>query len=128
MNDRDAKMLIMLTTGPEDGGKRATLAFSAACCAAAMGTRTSVFLVGEGAVWGYVGRASGVQQPGFPPLEELVTDFVDAGGEGLICSACDQVCVTLPTDDRWSPRRARFRPAGMATVLSEMQGASAWTF
>lgn len=128
MNDRDAKMLIMVTTGREDGGKRATLAFSAACCAAAMGARTSVFLIGEGAVWGYVGEALGVQHPGFPPLEDLLADFIEVGGEALICSACDQVCATPQADGRLLLRRAGFRPAGMASVLSDMRGASAWTF
>lgn len=45
----------MLTSGNDDGGKRATLAYTAATCAAAMDRRTIMFLVGDGAHWAYEG-------------------------------------------------------------------------
>jgi len=45
------KSVIVLTSGNEDGGKRATLAFSAACTAQAMELDTRVFLVGDGSHW-----------------------------------------------------------------------------
>jgi predicted peroxiredoxin len=125
MTTRDSKLLVMVATGKEDGGKRATLAFSAACCSAAMGARTCVFLVGDGAAWAYEGEAEGVRHDGFPPLAELMSDFLDIGGEALICSACDRVCAA-PRET--AARRAGFKPAGMTAVLSEMQGASSLTF
>lgn len=124
----DVKVLIIVTTGKEDGGKRATLAFSAACCSAAMGSRTGVFLVGEGVHWGYQGGSLGVSQLGFPPLEELMSSFVEIGGEGLICSACDQVCASRAPENGVTIRLPGFRTAGMATVLAEFRGASALTF
>ncbi len=73
--------MVLLATGNDDGGKRATLAFTAATCAAAMDKRTIVFMVGDGAHWAYEGRALGVQQKGFPPLEEL--DFSTWVGRGV---------------------------------------------
>ena len=42
-------LVVMLATGNDDGGKRATPAFTAATCAAAMDKRTIVFMVGDGA-------------------------------------------------------------------------------
>jgi predicted peroxiredoxin len=125
---QESKLLVIVATGKEDGGKRATLAFSAACCSAAMGSRTCVFLVGEGADWGYVGRSAGVSQPGFPPLDELMSSFVEIGGEGMICSACHEVCAAPDANTGPAVRRDGFRPAGLASVLAEFQGASALSF
>ena len=45
--------VIMLKSGLDDGGKRATLAFSAACSARAMDLKTQVFLIGDGSHWAY---------------------------------------------------------------------------
>lgn len=128
MNGHEQKLLVMITTGQDDGGKKATLGFSAACCSAAMGTKTSIFLVGDGAAWGYEGHGTGVHHPGFPPLEDLITDFLDVGGEVLICSACDQVCTQPVLSDGAVQRRHGFSPRGMAAVLSDMEGASSLTF
>lgn len=123
-----SKLLVIVATGKEDGGKRATLALSAACCSAAMGSRTCVFLVGAGADWGYEGRSAGVSQPGFPPLDELMSSFVEIGGEGIICSACHEVCTAPGVTAGPAVRRDGFRPAGLATVLAEFHGATALTF
>ncbi|MGD2112828.1 MAG: hypothetical protein PVI50_05535 [Gammaproteobacteria bacterium] len=65
-------LVIMLASGPEDGGKRATLAYSAACTAAGMDTPTRIFLVGDGTHRDYEGHTDGCHMDGFPPLQELV--------------------------------------------------------
>ena len=83
---------VILATGSEDGGKRATLALAAACTAQAMDLDTIVFLVGDGAHWAYEGHAEHVHAPGFPALADLIDLFVEAGGHLLCCFACDGTC------------------------------------
>jgi len=113
---------IVLVSGPDDGGKRATFAFAAACTAQAMDCDTIVFLLGDGAHWAYDGSADRVHAPGFPALAELMDTFVEGGGHMLLCSACDATC---------TPARARrpgVRVRGLATLLAHTMGGSAVTF
>ena len=114
-------LVVMLTAGNDDGGKRATLAYTAATCAAAMDKRTIMFLVGDGAHWAYEGRTSGVQARGFPALDELMEGLVEMGGEIYVCSACDQVC-GVPSDDEAAEveRHPAVKPRGMSAVLDDM--------
>jgi predicted peroxiredoxin len=109
---------VILASGPEDGGKRATLALAAACTVQAMNLETIVFMVGDGVYWGYSGHAEAVHIPGFPPLTELMELFCESGGETFLCSACDAVC-TLPTSADGLPlkRRPEVRQTGMAAAL-----------
>jgi len=118
---RDAYAVI-LASGPEDGGKRATLAFAAACTAQAMDLDTIVFLVGDGARWAYDGNAEQVHAPGFPALADLIESFVDAGGKLLLCSACDAACAQP------GARRRDVRIGGLASLLSHAAGGSMVTF
>jgi predicted peroxiredoxin len=108
---------------------RATLAFTAATCAAAMDKRTIVFMVGDGAHWAYDGRAAGVQQQGFPPLGELMDCLLEMGGEMYVCSTCDGVC-SVPSDDMAENlrRHPAITPRGMSAVLSDMTEGRAVTF
>lgn len=120
---------VILASGAEDGGKRATLALSAACTAQAMDLTTILFLVGDGVHWGYEGRAEEVHAPGFPPLADLMEAFIECGGQVFLCSACDALCA-LPTHaDGATPRRRRYvRPQGLAAVLSHTVGGGSLTF
>ena len=122
-------LVVMLTAGNDDGGKRATLAYTAATCAAAMDKRTVMFLAGEGAHWAYEGRTSGVQAPGFPALDELMDSLVELGGEIYICSACDQVC-GVPSDDEITgvERHPAIKPRGMSAVLADITDGRCVTF
>ena len=54
-----------------------------------MDLETIVFLLGDGAHWAYDGRAERMYAPGFPALADLIDSFVEAGGQLLLCSACD---------------------------------------
>ena len=103
---------VILASGAEDGGKRATLALAAACTAQAMDLDTIVFLIGDGAYWAYAGHAEQVHAPGFPALADLIESFVEAGGQLLLCSACDGICARPVT------RRADVRVRGLASLLS----------
>ena len=113
---------VILASGPEDGGKRATLALAAACTAQAMDLDTIVFLLGDGAHWAYNGHAEQVHAAGFPALADLIDSFVEAGGQLLLCSACDGICA-LP-----SVRRREVRVRGLASLLSHTVGGSTVTF
>ena len=62
-----ATFAVILASGPEDSGKRATLAFAAACTAQMMDLDTIVFLLGDGAHWAYEGTPSKCTRPAFRP-------------------------------------------------------------
>ncbi|OFZ70296.1 MAG: hypothetical protein A2Z01_00160 [Betaproteobacteria bacterium RBG_16_58_11] len=72
--------VVLLASGQEDAGKRATLAFSLACTAQALDRSTYVFMIGDGVHWAYEGHGDGVQVAGFPALNELIETFVELGG------------------------------------------------
>lgn len=120
--------VIMLVSGPEDGGRRATLAFAAACTALSLDLTAQVFLVGDGSHWAYVGASDGVHRQGFPPLRELMDTFLDLGGEVSVCSACDGVCSLPGTDGEMRRRRMEIQPRGLAAVLARLVGGSSLTF
>jgi len=112
----------------EDQGKRATLAFSAACTALALDLDTQVYLIGDGSYWAYEGAGADVHQKGFPPLLELIDTFLELGGEVNICAACDAVCSLPGPDESGRKRRREIQPRGLAAVLSHMVGGTSLTF
>lgn len=82
------KMLLILTTGPEDRGNRATLAFSMGVAALISGVEAHVYLTMGGAFWSRRESVKSVQIEGFEPLNVYVDQFVEAGGRILVCSPC----------------------------------------
>lgn len=120
-------LTILLMSGKEDGGKRATLAFVAAVSAAAMERPVQVFMAGDGALWGDPGQAQGVEMQGFPPLVELVQEFLDLGGVLLVCSTCERFCMPQKSDaaeNRWPTLQVR----GMAALLESQGGGYSLSF
>ncbi len=87
-----SKFLVVISSGKEDSGNRATLGFACALSSLMMGNDTSVFLTGTGSVWGFKDGAADFQTQGFPPLEELIRNFVEEGGNILLCSTCIKTC------------------------------------
>lgn len=120
--------VVVLATGPEDGGRRATLAFAAGCTALTLDLRAQVFLIGDGSHWAYEGASEGVAQKGFPPLAELLDTFIELGGEVSICSACDGVCSLPGPDGKGRRRRREIQPRGLASVLAHLVGGTSLTF
>ena len=121
-------VVIMLTSGKSDNGKNATLAFSCGLSALAMGQPTSLFLTSDGAVWGYEGSASGIAVQGFPPLEELIHEFIAADGRLLLCSVCHKTCGLGGSDVEQSDKRGRAEIAGFATVVELAQRGTCISF
>ena len=123
------KLVVLLSGGPKDGGKRATLAFTAACTSIAMGRATLIFLAGEGSCWAYEGTTQSVAVKGFPPLSDLVADFQELGGELYICSSCDQVCVIDGVSEQTDfVRCASIQSRGFAAILDELDGGVSLSF
>ena len=119
-------LTIMLMSGTEDGGKRATLAFVAALSAAAMERPVQVFLAGDGAIWGDPDQADQVEMPGFPPLVELIQEYLDLGGALLVCSTCEHFCSarSATAGRRWSELQVR----GMAALLESQRDGYSLSF
>ncbi len=115
------KLTVVLASGPEDGGMRATLALCAAVTALCLEQQVEVFLAGDGAFWAYEGRTDGIQRNGFPALETLMENLVDLGGAIYVCSACDQVCGITAGEAVEPPRRRTgIEPRGLAAVLGNL--------
>ena len=122
------KYVVMLTSGVDDGGKRATLAFSAACAAISMDFDTLVFLIGDGSDWAYEDACAPVLQPGFPPLTELVDSFLNLGGRIYLCAACDQESRGPGRAKGETRRRHKVQASGLAPFLVHMVGSTCVTF
>ena len=120
--------VVMLTADQSDGGKRATLAFSAACAAIAMDLNAIVFLIGDGSYWAYEGSCDDVVAKGFPPLTELVDTFLELGGNIYICATCDQVCSVPDEVGTMKKRHPAIQPRGLAAILTHMVGGTSVTF
>lgn len=82
--------MVVLTTGKQDRGTRATLAFSWACTALAMGQTTAVFCTMEGTIWSYRKALPNTRVEGFEPLEVYVEQFFSLGGRLLVCAPCSE--------------------------------------
>ena len=120
---------IILASGAEDGGKRATLALSMACTALSMDLSTLLFLAGNGSYWAYQSHADGIQIDGFPSLDELLQSFVDLGGNLAVCSACNQaMCHTSGSHNKTLTLRPEVQVRGMATVMEHLMHGRAVTF
>lgn len=125
----EKSMLIILTEGKADNGRKATLGFAMGLSALAMGMDVSVFLTSDAAVWGYSHSAHGISVPGFSPLEELIEQFTGYGGKLLLCSTCQMTCGA--GDPRKGPdveKLSCVEISGMATVIELAIGGTTMTF
>ena len=81
------RFVVALSRGKEDPD-RATVAFTLANAAVGSEQKTVVFLSAEGVRLAVDGYADDVTEEGFSPLKELMTSFVEAGGEIYTCLPC----------------------------------------
>ena len=81
------KILINCNHGREDA-ERATLPFVVANVSATADQDTTVFLTIEGVRLATKGYADAVQKEGFPPVGEVIRQFIANGGQVWACGAC----------------------------------------
>ncbi|MGI4855626.1 MAG: DsrE family protein [Janthinobacterium lividum] len=81
------KFVVSLTRAKDDTD-RATVAFVVANAAVASDKDVVVFLNIEGTRLSQAGYADDIHEPGFAPLKDLITGFVEAGGVIYVCSPC----------------------------------------
>jgi len=80
-------ILVNCTHGREEP-ERATLSFVVGNVSATADQPTAVLLTIDGVWLATNGYADAIEQPGMPPLREVLASFVDAGGEIWACGAC----------------------------------------
>jgi predicted peroxiredoxin len=116
---RDTKFMIVLTTGPEDGGARATLAFALAVSLQAMGNDVALYLNNRAAHWAQKNSTEHIQIKGFDSLNTYISHFLEAEGQLYFCASCLE---DLPGGDASleSVMRAGVTPAGVTTLASLM--------
>jgi predicted peroxiredoxin len=83
----DGKVVINLATGLEDP-ERVTVAFLVGGAAAQSGRAVTMFLTKEAVRLALVDFAHGVACDGCPPLETLLGQYTEAGGQMLVCPIC----------------------------------------
>jgi predicted peroxiredoxin len=81
------KVVINLATGLEDA-ERVTVAFLVGGAAVAQGKQVAMFLTKEAVRLGLPGYAEATACEGCPPLSRLFQQYVDGGGELLVCPIC----------------------------------------
>ena len=121
MSGESPDAMIILTTGKQDRGTRATLAFSWGCTALAMGQEVTVFLTMEGTVWAISGAMKEVEVGGFEPLEDYLDQFLDLGGELLVCAPCSEYYCAFDRDSIATTFIQGAQLAGLATVVSRIE-------
>jgi predicted peroxiredoxin len=119
-----SRMLIILTTGPEDRGSRATLAFSMGTAALISGVEVSIYLTMGGTFWSREGSERAVHIPGFDPLATYIQQFTEASGKLLVCSPCDAFYCAIAKEERL---RAGAERCGLAHIVDLALGSTTVT-
>ena len=81
------KVVINLATGHEDA-ERVTIAFLTGTAALAKGKQVTAFLTKEAVRLALPGYGEAIEVAGAPPMERLLQQFRDGGGELLACPIC----------------------------------------
>lgn len=84
-----ANVLVYGSHGKEDA-ERAALTFIVGNTAVVSDNDTVVFLTAEGVRLATNGYADDVNEDGFPPVRDLIKQYLDGGGTLIACSACCQ--------------------------------------
>jgi len=112
------KTIVVLTTGKQDRGTRATLALSWACSALALGKSVSLYMTMDGTIWAMKGAAKGIQVQGFEPLQNYVDQFLALGGSILVCAPCSEYYCNFDRGKLDGSLVEGSELVGLATVVS----------
>lgn len=113
--------MIVLTSGKQDRGTRATLAFAWGCAALAMGQDVSVYLTMEGTVWAVKGADLKVEVGGFEPLADYIEQFIELGGEILVCAPCSEYYCSFDRNQIQGTIRENVSLVGLATIVGKIK-------
>jgi predicted peroxiredoxin len=83
----NGKVVVNLATGMEDA-ERVTVAFLVATAALEKGKQVAVWLTKDAVRLALPDHAKGEACAGCPPLERLVGQYAEGGGELLVCPIC----------------------------------------
>ncbi len=114
MSRKMERLLIILSTGKQDKGGKATLAFSWGCAALSMGAEVEMYATMDGTVWGLKDAAKGVQMPGFEPLADYIQQFLDLGGKICVCPPCMEYYCSVDREIAMQGLREGAEVCGMA--------------
>jgi predicted peroxiredoxin len=114
------RVLIILSTGRQDGGAKATLAFSWGCSALSLGSDVLMFATMDGTIWGLKDACAGIQMHGFEPLETYVQQYLDLGGKLCICPPCLEYYCTVDEPTANKGLRDRAEVCGIASSLAHI--------
>lgn len=121
--------LVVLTSGKQDRGTRATLGFAWACTSLAMGKTTSLYLTMDGTLWSMKDSAEGVRVDGFEPLKEYIDQFQLLGGELLVCAPCSEYYCSFDRVKIGALLLDGCKLVGLSTVVAKIgTGTSVVTF
>lgn len=124
----DNKVVVVLTTGKQDRGARATLALGWACTALASGSNVTLFLTIDGAAWAMQNATQDIRVDGYEPLHNYLEQFLALGGELLVCAPCTKYYCGL-RDGEVGALHPAAKLAGLMTVVgSASRGAQVVTF
>jgi len=89
MAENKEEKILYIGTCAGDNPEKAAMPFVMACAALAMDVKATVVLQGQGvylAQKGYNDKM--LPGGGFPPMKELMTNFMELGGELKVCVPC----------------------------------------
>ena len=118
------KLMIILTTGPEDRGNRATLAFAMGVSSLASGVDATIFMTMGGTIWSRQSACDKVHIDGFDPLSAHIEQFSELGGKVLVCSPCHEFYCSVAKDAQLLPGAEL---AGLTHVVDQVLTASVVT-
>ena len=88
MDEKQEKILYIATYAGEDP-ERASMPFVMANAAMAMDIKVTLVLQGNGVYLSQKGYVDHVMRGGgFPPIKDLIRDFIELGGELKVCVPC----------------------------------------
>ena len=117
-------MLVILTTGAEDRGNRATLAFTMGVSALISGIDAAIYMTVAGAFWSRQDAVASVHVAGFDPLASYVEQFVELGGKILVCSPCNEFYCSIA---RSSPLMPNAELVGLTHIVDLVMDAAVVT-
>lgn len=112
--------VIVITTGKQDRGTRATLAAAWGCATLAMGRSVSIYLTMDGTVWAMQGAAKHVQVGGFETLDVYLEQFLELGGKIQVCAPCSEYYCAVGPETAGGTLLNEAELTGLASIVARV--------